>query len=105
LEFLKINKKKKYINFFYFIIIYFFILLLPNTSKLKLCSASPTLFDALIVYLPKLAGDTFTITNAITPVLASVSNLTSLFVNSLSFKNHDTFGFGNASIKHSNLVN
>jgi len=78
---------------------------LPNTSKLNVCSTSPTLFDALITYLPKWDAAIFGITKEFVNVLASVSNLTlSLFVNSLSFKIHTSFGFGKASIKHSNLA-
>ena len=76
---------------------------LPKTSKLKLCSISPTPFEALIVYLPKWADETFGTTKNVDDVLASVSNLIlSLTVNSFPFNDQVNLAFGRESTRHSN---
>ena len=81
-------------------------ILLPRISTSNLCSASPTTFEALIVYFPEWAtGLNLGITRLLDEVFWSISNLTLSFnVNSLSFNNQETFAFGKASIKHSNLI-
>lgn len=79
---------------------------LPKTSKSKVWTDSPTIFDALIVYFPKwVVLIILAINKLFEDVFGSVSNLTPSFVvNSLPFKNQDNFAFGKASTKHSNLT-
>ena len=72
---------------------------------MKLCSVSPTIFEAFKVIVPIWEAKILGIIKELTDVFWSTSNLTlSLFVNSLPFKNHVILALGKASTKHSNLA-
>ena len=79
--------------------------ILPKTFNSKVCSASPTIFDAFIVYFPKWLTKILGITRLHADVLGLFSNLTPSFSEiSLSLRYHDTLALGMASIIVSNLI-
>ena len=65
-----------------------------------MCSTLPTELEAFILNTPKW----FDCTLGMERLHASTLTVASLAVNSLSFKNHWTFGFGKPSTMDSNLI-